>query len=98
SRMSFGMERPKKFRVFRNGDPQFAGKEISVSRIHAKNWDMFLENLTGDLRNAEAVRELCTPVGGTPVRCFEDIIDKHSYVAVGRGKFRNIGYVSALNT
>ena len=93
----FDKERAKKFRVFRNGDPLFFGKDIAVNRQHAKNWDVFLEKLTQDLHNTEAVRDLCTPTGGTPVKSFDELEDKRQYVAVGRAKFKDIGSVAACN-
>jgi len=56
-------EHAKRFRVFRNGDrgflgkdmtfvskvtalAGFLGKEVTVSRQNARNWDTFLQNVT----------------------------------------------------
>ena len=67
-----------------------------MSRQNARNWDTFLQHITDDVKSPEAVRELCTPTGGTRVACYDDLVDKECYVAVGRGKFRDIGYVDTL--
>lgn len=92
----FDKERAKKFRVFRNGDPLFFGKDFALSRPHAKNWDVFLEKLTVDLKNTEAVRDLCTPTGGTLIRSYDELEDRQCYVALGRAKFKDIGFVNRL--
>jgi len=34
---------------------------------------------------------------GTRVTCYDDLVDKEYYVAVGRGKFRDIGYVNTVS-
>jgi len=86
-------EHAKRFRVFRNGDRGFLGKEITVSRQNARNWDTFLQHVTDDIKFSEAVRDLCTPTGGTRIACYDDLVDRECYVAVGRGRFRDIGYV-----
>lgn len=59
----------------------FLGKEVTVSRQNARNWDTFLQHITDDVthvtddvtritddvKSTEAVRDLCTPTGGTRV-------------------------------
>ena len=90
----FHTEHAKRFRVFRNGDRGFLGKEVTVSRQNARNWDTFLQNITDVVKSTEAVRDLCTPTGGSLVTCFDDLIDRESYVAVSRGKFRDIGFAN----
>jgi len=86
-------EHAKRFRVFRNGDRGFLGKDVTVNRQNARNWDTFLQNVTEAVKSSEAVRDLVTPTGGTRVTCYDDLVDREYYVAVGRGKFRDIGYV-----
>jgi len=66
-----------------------------VNRQNARNWDAFLQHVTDDVKSTEAVRDLCTPTGGTRVTCYDDLVDKECYVAVSRGRFRDIGYVDA---
>ena len=64
-----------------------------MNRQNARNWDTFLQHITDDVKSTEAVRDLCTPTGGTRITCYDDLVDRECYVAVGRGKFRDIGYV-----
>jgi len=75
----------------------FLGKDVTVNRQNSRNWDTFLQHVTDNVRSTEAVRELCTPTGGTRITCYDDLVDREAYVAVGRGKFRDIGYVRKLS-
>ena len=67
-----------------------------MNRQNARNWDAFLQHVTDDVKSTEAVRDLCTPTGGTRVTCYDDLVDKECYVAVSRGRFRDIGYIDTL--
>jgi len=70
---------------------------VTVSRQNARNWDTFLQEITDSVKSSEAVRDLCTPTGGTIITCYDDLVDKECYVALGRAKFRDIGYVVKRN-
>jgi len=87
------VDRAKKLRFFKNGDPTFTGKDVVFSRRSIKTWDNFLQSVTTDLGNDEAVRSVCTPVGGTPIYSLNQLQDRYSYVAVGLAPFKSIGWV-----
>lgn len=88
---SYGSEPAKRMKVFINGDSRFLGKDIVLNRRAVRTWDSFLQNVTQDLGNREAIRSICTPIGGTRVRSLEELQDRSNYVALGNGPFKKIG-------
>ena len=81
------VDRAKRFRVFRNGDPRYYGKEFVLNKRRIRTWDSFLQQVTNDVKFTEAVRSIRTPVGGTKVKSLDDLQDSKHYVAVGNSRF-----------
>ena len=90
------LDKAKRFRLYRNGDNNFDGKEFTLNRRQIRTWDALLQAVTSDLKCPEAVRRICTPNGGTRIEDFESLQNQSNYVAVGNGKFRKLGLVSLL--
>ncbi|XP_063407108.1 doublecortin domain-containing protein 2-like isoform X3 [Mytilus trossulus] len=78
----------KKCKIFRNGDPHFFGKTVTLDSRRIRSFDAFLNGLTNDLklRNG-AVRKLVTPTHGHRIRDLADIEDGKLYVAAGAETF-----------
>lgn len=85
--------RAKRFKLYRNGDNSFVGKDFILNRRQIRTWDSFLQAVTNDTRCREAVRSIRTPVGGTKIENLDDLQDQNNYVAVGSGRFKRIGSV-----
>jgi len=84
----------RKIRLFRNGDENFFGKTLVLNPRQIRSYDRFLEEVTSYVGFGQAVRSIRTPRHGTMVHSLDDLEDQHDYVAVGIGRFRNIGYVN----
>ncbi|XP_076083307.1 uncharacterized protein LOC143054256 isoform X10 [Mytilus galloprovincialis] len=78
----------KKCKIFRNGDPHYFGKTVTLDSRRIRSFDAFLNGLTNDLklRNG-AVRKLVTPTHGHRIRDLADIEDGKLYVAAGAETF-----------
>lgn len=85
-------ERAKRFRLYKNGEGRYVGKDFILNRRRIRTWDAFLQAVTLDVRASEAVRSIRTPTGGTRVVDLDDLQDSSNYVAVGNGKFKKLGY------
>ncbi|CAD5114161.1 DgyrCDS3305 [Dimorphilus gyrociliatus] len=85
-------EKAKIIHVFRNGDKRFMGKNVVINRRRTRNFDSFLNFVTGAISARVAVRSIRTPVGGTTITDLDQLEDfassGKSYVAVGGEKFR----------
>ena len=86
----------RRIRVYRNGDDNFFGKDFVLNPRQVRNYEAFLQRVTDHVQLNEAARVICTPVHGTRIRSLEDVQDRNDYVAVGHGKFKNIGYVCLI--
>lgn len=84
-------DRAKRFKVYRNGDLQYFGKDFVLNKRRIRTWESFLQNVTTDLKSNEAVRSIRTPTHGHVVRSLDDLKDNSQYVAVGNGRFKKIG-------
>ena len=89
-------DRAKRFKVYRNGDEKFVGKPFVLNKRQCRTYDSFLNALTNELKAAEAVRRVCTPVGGTQVQSLDGLEHDAAYVAVGIGRFKKLGYINIL--
>jgi archaellum component FlaF (FlaF/FlaG flagellin family) len=87
----------RRIRVYRNGDDNFFGKDFVLNPRQVRNYEAFLQRVTDHVQLNEAARVICTPVHGTRIRSLEDVQDRNDYVAVGHGKFKNIGYMTLYN-
>ncbi|ELU08992.1 hypothetical protein CAPTEDRAFT_140251, partial [Capitella teleta] len=85
--------RAKRFKLYKNGDTQFSGKEFVLNRRRIRTWDSFLQAVTTDTRCCQAVRSIRTPVGGTRIENLDQLQDKNNYVAVESGRFKRMGFV-----
>ena len=88
---------PLKICVFRNGDKNYFGKSFVVpqrpvkdKKSKEKQWEQLLDHITDQVGLNKAARCLCTPVGGSEIRCVEELEHKKTYVAVSSGKFKKL--------
>lgn len=88
------VERAKRFKLYRNGDRRYLGKEFVLNRRRIRTWDAFLQAVTADVKASEAIRSIRTPNGGTKVGNLDDLEDSSTYVAVGAGTFKKAGYLT----
>ena len=86
-------ERAKKIKLYKNGDPNFHGKDFVLNRRKLRTWDSFLNAATTGLKSNYPVRAICTPNHGHSVHSLEEMEDHKEYVAVGYGKFKKLGYI-----
>ena len=84
-------ERAKRFKLFKNGDERYFGKDFVLNRRRIRTWDSFLQAVTNDTKCREAVRSIRTPTGGTKIESLDELQDSYNYVAVGNGRFKRIG-------
>jgi len=89
---SFAATNTKKIRLFRNGDENFFGKTLVLNPRQIRSYDRLLETVTSHVGFGQAVRSIRTPRYGTMVHTLDDLEDQQDYVAVGIGRFKNIGY------
>ena len=89
-------ERAKRFKLYKNGDQKFYGKDFVLNKRRIRTWDAFLQTVTLDLKTNEAVRSIRTPTHGSLVKSLEDLEDNRQYVAVGNGRFKRMGLVYFL--
>jgi len=82
----------KKIRLFRNGDENFFGKTLVLNPRQIRSYDRLLETVTAHVGFGQAVRSIRTPRHGTTIQSLDDLEDHQDYVAVGIGRFKNIGY------
>eukprot|EP01137_Pigoraptor_chileana_P023770 Opistho-2@90635 len=83
----------KHIRVFVNGDGNFAGRKMVLNDRIVRTFDAFLDQVTDTCRPAfGAVRNVYTPVGGTPVTNMDAFQNGKDYVVGGKERFRKIDY------
>ena len=86
----------RKIRLYRNGDENFFGKTFVLNPRQIRSYDRLLETVTSHVGFGQAVRSIRTPRHGTVVQSIDDLEDQHDYVAVGIGRFKNIGYLQYI--
>ena len=86
-------DRAKKIRLYKNGDPNFLGKDFVLNKRKIRTWDSFLSTATVGLKANFPVRAICTPNHGHRIQSLDEFEDSKQYVAMGYGKFRQLGYV-----
>ena len=86
--MAVDQERAKKFKIFKNGDLKYYGKDFVLNKRRIRTWESFLQNVTIDLKTDQAVRSIRTPNHGTTVRKLDELRENQQYVAVSTGIFR----------
>ena len=84
-------ERAKKIRLYKNGDPNFLGKEFVLNKRKIRTFESFLNTATSGLNSNRPIRSICTPNQGHSVTSLEQLQDNQIYVAVEHGKFKHLG-------
>ena len=79
-------------KVYKNGNRNFLGKTLVINRRHIRTMDALYDEVTAHIAAFNAVRKICTPIGGRPVQSLENIQNKSVYVAAGREEFKKLNY------
>lgn len=79
-------------KVYKNGNRNFLGKTIVINRRHIRTMEALYDEVTSHIAAFNAVRRICTPIGGRPVQSLENIRNKSVYVAAGREVFKKLNY------
>ncbi|KAL9974510.1 hypothetical protein ACROYT_G011552 [Oculina patagonica] len=79
-------------KVYKNGNRNFLGKTIVINRRHIRTMEALYDEVTSHIASFNAVRRICTPIGGRPVQSLENIRNKSVYVAAGREMFKKLNY------
>ena len=79
-------------KVYKNGNSNFLGKTLVINRRHIRTMDALYDEVTAHIAAFNAVRKICTPIGGRPVQSLENIQNKSVYVAAGREEFKKLNY------
>ena len=79
-------------KVYKNGNRNFLGKTIVINRRHIRTMEALYDEVTSHIAAFNAVRKICTPIGGRPVQSLENIRNKSVYVAAGREVFKKLNY------
>ena len=79
-------------KVYKNGNPNFLGKTMVINRRCIRSMEALYDEVTFRLSAFNAVRKICTPIGGRPVQNLEGIQNKSVYVAAGREEFKKLNY------
>ena len=80
-------------KVYKNGNRNFLGKTLVINRRHIRTMDALYDEVTAHIAAFNAVRKICTPIGGRPIQSLENIQNKSVYVAAGREEFKKLNYV-----
>lgn len=79
-------------KVYKNGNSTFLGKNLVINRRCTKTMEALYDQITTHISAFNAVRKICTPIGGRPVQNLESIKNKCVYVAAGREEFKKLNY------
>ena len=79
-------------KVYKNGNRNFVGKTLVINRRHIRTMEALYDQVTAHISAFNAVRKICTPIGGRPVQSLESIANKGVYVAAGREEFKRLNY------
>ena len=79
-------------KVYKNGNTTFLGKTLVINRRCTRTMEALYDQITAHISAYNAVRRICTPIGGRPVANLESIKDKSVYVAAGREEFKKLNY------
>eukprot|EP00117_Sycon_ciliatum_P041009 scpid43788/ scgid3901/ Doublecortin domain-containing protein 2; Protein RU2S len=83
-----GKDNARAVRIKRNGDSLYPGRRFVVNR-RVRTLDAFLTDVTTGIRAPfGAVRQLCTPAGGTRIDSLEQLQPDKVYVACGMERFK----------
>ena len=79
-------------KVYQNGNSNFLGKTLVINRRNIRTMEALYDQVTTHISAFNAVRRICTPIGGRPVQNLECIQNKSVYVAAGRVEFKKLNY------
>lgn len=79
-------------KVYQNGNSNFLGKTLVINRRNIRTMEALYDQVTTHISAFNAVRRICTPIGGRPVPNLECIQNKSVYVAAGREEFKKLNY------
>ncbi|XP_032895822.1 doublecortin domain-containing protein 2 [Amblyraja radiata] len=84
----------KSVRVYRNGDPFFAGRKFVINERRMSTFEAFLKEVTNGLEPPfGAVRNIYTPLQGHRVYQLQELDSGKQYVAGGKEKFKKLDYI-----
>ncbi|XP_051872275.1 doublecortin domain-containing protein 2-like isoform X2 [Pristis pectinata] len=84
----------KSVRVYRNGDPFFAGRKFVINERQISTFEAFLKEVTNGLEPPfGAVRNIYTPQQGHRVYQLEELDSGKQYVAGGKERFKKLDYI-----
>ncbi|XP_069763768.1 doublecortin domain-containing protein 2-like isoform X2 [Narcine bancroftii] len=84
----------KSVRVYRNGDPYFAGRKFVINERQISTFEAFLREVTNGLEPPfGAVRNIYTPRQGHRIDQLEELDSGKPYVAGGKEKFKKLDYI-----
>lgn len=79
-------------KVYKNGNSTFLGKTLVINKRCTRTMEALYDQITAHISAYNAVRRICTPIGGRPVANLESIKNKSVYVAAGREEFKKLNY------
>ncbi|XP_072365809.1 doublecortin domain-containing protein 2-like isoform X1 [Scyliorhinus torazame] len=80
-------------RVYRNGDPFYAGRKFVINERQISTFEAFLKEVTNGLEAPfGAVRNIYTPQQGHRVYQLEELDTGKQYVAGGKERFKKLDY------
>ncbi|XP_078056832.1 doublecortin domain-containing protein 2-like [Mustelus asterias] len=81
-------------RVYRNGDPFYAGRKFVINERQISTFEAFLKEVTSGLEAPfGAVRNIYTPQQGHRVYQLEELDTGKQYVAGGKERFKKLDYI-----
>uniref|UniRef100_UPI00398F3BB1 doublecortin domain-containing protein 2-like n=1 Tax=Pristiophorus japonicus TaxID=55135 RepID=UPI00398F3BB1 len=84
----------KSVRVYRNGDPFYAGRKFVINERQISTFEAFLKEVTSGLEAPfGAVRNIYTPQQGHRVYQLEELGTGKQYVAGGKERFKKLDYI-----
>ncbi|XP_067857586.1 doublecortin domain-containing protein 2-like [Heptranchias perlo] len=84
----------KSVRVYRNGDPFYAGRKFVINERQISTFEAFLKEVTNGLEAPfGAVRNIYTPQQGHRVYQLEELDTGKQYVAAGKERFKKLDYI-----
>ena len=83
------LDRGLHLRIFRNGDSNFSGKQVTLNKKQHRTFESWLADLSNTMRLRNgAIWRVYTPRGGTRKENFQDIHEGQSLVVAGQEKFK----------
>ena len=84
--------KPKLILVYKNGDRNFRGHQLTITQRRFRNFESLFTELTRVTNLAQGARFLFNEHTGTPITSLEQLQDGQSYVASSNTKLKRILY------